>query len=317
MALERVVYGGRKVTLTAVSTKVARELAQHYGWTLEWGREAAAFNAMGISHPLSGRVQLTEGMAAASRPQSEGGGVVPPIPVIFHGIDPGRFNPETRARRRAGARATLGMGEDEFCLLLVGNDWKNKGLPTLLGSLDRLREPRVRLLVVGQDTVEPYRKMIDRLGLGRRVTFRSPRPDVEFYYAAADLYAGPSLEDAFGLPPLEAMACGLPVITSAQAGVSEVITEGVDGFVIDNPQDSAKLSDLIALLYQNQDLRKRVGEAAALTAKQYSWDRNARELGQVFQEVLRRRNSLVNGMQGTLGGAPDTRAEARVGQNVQ
>jgi UDP-glucose:(heptosyl)LPS alpha-1,3-glucosyltransferase len=114
-------------------------------------------------------------------------------------------------------------------------------------------------------------------------------PEIEWHYAAADLYVGPSIEDSFAMPPLEAMACGIPSIVSSQAGVSEVITDGVDGFILDNPTDSNKLANLIALVYSNKDLRRRIGKAAAETARQYTWDRNAEQLCRVFQDVLRQK----------------------------
>jgi UDP-glucose:(heptosyl)LPS alpha-1,3-glucosyltransferase len=212
------------------------------------------------------------------------------LPVILNGIDAHRFRVEARARLRDSARQALGLKEGDFCLLVVGNDWRNKGLPYLLESLGRLALPSIRLLVVGCDIVDAYRLAMARLRLEDQVTFLPPRPDVEFYYAAADLYVGPSLEDAFALPPLEAMACGVPTIVSSQAGVSEVVTAGVDGFVLDDPQDSSKLADLIALLYSNEGLRRRMGEAAAKTAGQYTWDHNAEQLHQQFQDVLQRKS---------------------------
>jgi len=211
------------------------------------------------------------------------------LPVIFHGVDAQRFNVNSRMRLRDSARNALGLNKSDSCLLLVGNDWKNKGLPCLLEALGRLAGPSIRLLVVGRDIAGPYQSAMTRLGLNDRVTFLPPRPDIEFCYAAADLYVGPSLEDAFAMPPLEAMACGVPSIVSSQAGVSEVVTDGVDGFILDDPRDSAKLADKIALLYQDEGLRQRMGEAAAETARQYTWDRNADQLGQLLQEVLRRK----------------------------
>lgn len=209
--------------------------------------------------------------------------------VIPHGIDPEKFCVDRRQKLRASARAELGISESDFCLLLVGNDWKNKGLPCLLEGLGRLANPYVELLVVGQDVAEPYRSALRRLRLEDRVRFLPLRRDVEFYYAAADLYVGPSLEDAFGMPPLEAMACGVPSIVSSQAGVSEVITEGVDGFILADPHDSRRLAQLIELVYNNNDLREKMGEAAAKTAQKYTWDKNAAQLDQLFQEVLRRK----------------------------
>ena len=246
IALERVVYGGKRSLLTVVSAKVARDL-QRYG-----------------------------------RAESD-------LPVILHGIDVQRFNPEVRRKLRALARRELGLQDGVTYLLLVGNDWKKKGLPCVLEALGKLKSDSVGLLVVGHDIVEPYRSTLDRLHLNDRVTFLPLRSDVESYYAAADLYVGPSLEDAFGMPPLEAMACGVPCIVSSQMGVSEVVTDGVEGFILGDPRDSDKLSELIGLLHRDEALRQKMGEAAIKTAQQYTWDHNAEQLNQLFQEVLRRK----------------------------
>jgi len=212
-----------------------------------------------------------------------------PPAVIVYGSDAQRFNPETRRKLRAQARRALNVQHD-LCLLLVGNDWKKKGLPCVLEALGRIAQLSVQLLVVGSDNVGPYQSTLARLHLQDRVAFFPLRPDVEFYYAAADLYVGPSLEDAFAMPPLEAMACGVPSIVSSQAGVSEIITSGVDGFVISDPRGSGKLADLIALLYDQQALRQKMGEAAARTAVQYTWDSNAAQLRTLFEQVLARRH---------------------------
>jgi len=72
-----------------------------------------------------------------------------------------------------------------------------------------------------------------------------PRPDVEFFYAAADAYVGPSLEDAFAQPPAEAMASGLPVITSRQNGGAEIISHGSDGLILEDPEDVRTLAEWI------------------------------------------------------------------------
>src|SRR5690242_16848119 len=110
-------------------------------------------------------------------------------------------------------------------------------------------------------------------------------------YAAADAYVSPTFEDAFALPPLEAMACGLPVITSINNGGSQIITEGVDGFIVTDPDDSIALANLLRRLARQPDLRNRVGENAAHTAKQYTWDRNAVAVWDLIQEVQARKNS--------------------------
>jgi glycosyltransferase involved in cell wall biosynthesis len=100
---------------------------------------------------------------------------------------------------------------------------------------------------------------------------------------------GPSLEDAFAMPPLEAMACGLPVIVSRQAGVSEVITHGLDGYILENPQDASALASMLRDLHNDAALRERLGENASRTAQKYTWDRNAEQLREVFERILENR----------------------------
>jgi len=175
--------------------------------------------------------------------------------IVYHGCDSELFDPARRSGLRDEARRTLKLERNAFVALLIGNDWKNKGLPCLLEALGRLRCPAVELLVVGQDIHGPYQDAVRRHGLEDAVHFLPPRLDVEFYYAAADAYVGASLEDAFGLPVLEAMACGLPVIASGQAGVSEVITHGVDGLILEDPRDAAALAMVISELDSGWSLR--------------------------------------------------------------
>jgi UDP-glucose:(heptosyl)LPS alpha-1,3-glucosyltransferase len=215
-----------------------------------------------------------------------------PIPVIYHGIDTERFNPQNCRRMRPASRTHLGLTESTLGLLLVGNGWKNKGLETLLLALGSLASPQVRLLVVGQDDPIPYRNPIREMGLEDRVFFLPPKPDVEFYYAASDIYVGPSLEDSFGLPPLEAMACGLPVIVSSRAGVSELITDGVDGIVLRDPKDVVSLTQVISTLHGDPALRSTLGENASRTARQYTWERNAAQMDVLFAQVLQDRQNL-------------------------
>jgi len=199
------------------------------------------------------------------------------VSVIPNAVDLARFNSPERLRRREQARKILQLSEAEFVLLLVGNDWKSKGLAPLLNAIAALQHLPLRLLVVGRDDRAPFLEQIRLLHLDGRVLFHGRSSDIMQFYAAADVYTGPSLHDSFALPPIEAMACGLPVITSVNNGGSQIITEGLDGFVVSDAQDSVALSRLIARLYEHPDLRRSVGESAARTAQSYSWERNASE----------------------------------------
>jgi glycosyltransferase involved in cell wall biosynthesis len=210
------------------------------------------------------------------------------VSVVYMGLDQETFHPEARRSRRREMRAQLGLREDQIVLLLIGNDWKKKGLPALLESLRRLANPGLRLLVAGQDDPLPYQKQIREAGLEEQVRFLPPRADVISYYAAADVYAGPSLEDTFALPPLEAMACALPVITSVTNGTAEIIVDGVNGLLLANATDVDDLTEKIRRVTQDAGLRDRLGEEAVRTARQLTWDRNSEEIGAIFDEALRK-----------------------------
>jgi glycosyltransferase involved in cell wall biosynthesis len=215
------------------------------------------------------------------------------IPVLYLGLDHSVFNPGTRVALREEARRTLKLSKDEFVLILVGNDWRNKGMIVLLEALEQLRAWPISLLVISREDLSACRRFVTVKGLEDRVRFLSPRKDVEFYYAAADAYVGPSLQDSYAMPPAEAMACGLPVIVSAAAGVSEIVTHGVDGLILDDPKDAAGLAAMIRRLYEDKEFRERLGERAGRTMRQYTWESNGRELAAIFEEILQRKSGFA------------------------
>jgi glycosyltransferase involved in cell wall biosynthesis len=211
------------------------------------------------------------------------------FPILYIGLDHEIFNPARRIAKRDAARKELNVTEDGFVLLLIGNDWRNKGLMVILEAMERLHDLPVRLLLVGRENATEYRDIVEEHHLADRVRFLSPRPDVQFFYAAADVYLGPSLEDTFAQPPAEAMACGLPVVVSSANGTSEIITDGVDGFILKDPADSTSLAGLIRRLYVDEEVRARIGQSATQTTKQYTWERNGDDLLKIFQGILQRK----------------------------
>ncbi len=213
------------------------------------------------------------------------------VHVIPNAVDVDSFNPAVRQKRRAEARRRMRFEEKDFVLLLVGNDWRKKGLTCLFEAVARCPELPLKVLVVGQDARAPYEAAVARLGLQGRVRFAAPSADVVQFYAAADAYVGPSLHDSFALPPAEAMACGLPVITSASNGGSEMITDGVDGLILQDPKNRDELAELIRRLFTLADLRCRMGENAARAAQQYRWERNAQQTQALLEGVLARKQA--------------------------
>jgi glycosyltransferase involved in cell wall biosynthesis len=217
------------------------------------------------------------------------------IEVIYAGVDSKVFHPQARLRRRPEARRCLGLAERDFVLLLIGNGWRNKGLPSALKAISHLGDGQIKLLVVGEDDRTPYNIICRKLRLEDKVFFLDPSPDVLNFYAASDVYVGPSIYDSFAMPPAEAMACGLPVIVSRRAGVSEIITTGSDGFVLEDASDFQQLANLLRLLSDDPEFRQRLGEAAAKTASRFSWEQNAARLKAVLNETIRR--TAANGME--------------------
>jgi glycosyltransferase involved in cell wall biosynthesis len=206
--------------------------------------------------------------------------------VIFNGIDTVQFSAPARLARRQGARFRRKFSDSDLVLLLIGNDWRVKGLPTILEAMSKTPDLPLRLIVVGSDAAANFQRTAQQLKISDRCHWESPRPDVIDFYAAADIYVSPSLEDSFGLPVAEAMACGLPVITSKFAGVSELIQNERYGLILSDPTNASVLADLLRGLCENPSAGPSLGDAAAVTAQLYSWDRNASEMWEWLQTGL-------------------------------
>jgi len=212
---------------------------------------------------------------------------------IPNGVDVKRFEPQARLQRRLAARANLNLVPETFALLLIGNDWRNKGLETLIEALNECRDLPIQLLIVGKDDVKPFEATIELLGLLNRVRFLAPSPDVMQFYAAADAYVGPSLEDAYGLPVIEAMATGLPVIASRNAGVSEIINDGLNGLLLREPTNVVELAGLIRRLVNDRSLREQLAGNAVHTAGHHTSDDNTAAMWDFLNKAITRKKGRL------------------------
>jgi phosphatidylinositol alpha-1,6-mannosyltransferase len=195
------------------------------------------------------------------------------VPVVTHGVDAGHFSPGTRAARRAGARMRLGL-DGSRVVLLVGNDALKKGVDCAIAALCTLPEDVV-LAVAGRVDGDLVRQWASAAGVGGRVLLWPHIPDVLDYYAAADVFVAPSREDAFHLPTLEALACGLPSVVSSRAGVAALIEDGRHALVLRDPEDVGELSRHLLCLLDDPDLAARLAREGRALAKRCSWDANA------------------------------------------
>lgn len=209
------------------------------------------------------------------------------IRLVYHGIDVERFTPVVCQQRRAAMRRQLGLADDETALLFIGHDFGRKGLAPTIRALSRLtaQGKRARLLVVGHDKRQPlYALLAAWCGVGDRVTFLEAQDDPLPFYAAADVLALPTFYDPFGLVVLEAAACGLPAVTSRQAGVSELLTDGAEGFLLDDPRDDRLLAARLAMLCA-PPLRAAMGEAGRQLALRHTLARNCDEIVAIYREL--------------------------------
>ena len=202
------------------------------------------------------------------------------IHVVYNGIDPITEDPGRKSdcRRRLSEEFELG---DELRILYVGSGFKRKGVAAAIRSAARLTIP-FRLFIVGKGNTASYRCLAWRLGISDRVIFTGPREDADLFYQGCDLFVFPTLYDPFSNATLEAMAHGLPVITSRYNGVAELIRHGDNGFVVQNPLDDAAISDCMQAL-TDPALRLYMGEQAAKTAAAFTMQRNIRETMAVIQ----------------------------------
>jgi UDP-glucose:(heptosyl)LPS alpha-1,3-glucosyltransferase len=142
------------------------------------------------------------------------------------------------------------------------------------------------LAVVGRDNPAPYRRLARRLRLADRVRFLGARDDVPSLYAAADVLAHPTWYDPCSRVVLEALVCGLPVVTTRFNGAAEVIEEGKHGVVIDSPRDTAALAAAIERCLE-EDVRAACASDAPRMRERLSMARHARELKALYEYVWR------------------------------
>jgi UDP-glucose:(heptosyl)LPS alpha-1,3-glucosyltransferase len=191
--------------------------------------------------------------------------------AAYPGVDPAVFHPEVRSALREQARRELGLREDAFVFLFLGNNWLIKGLFHLLHAFRNV--PAARLLIVGADGEPPeaWQELARRLGVLERAVFLPRRADVIAYYAAADALVAPSVYDTFALMPLEAMACGVPCIITRRMGIAEVTASG-EALVVERPDEHDRLAAAMHSLMTDKLLYRQLAENGVRLAEQLTWE---------------------------------------------
>jgi UDP-glucose:(heptosyl)LPS alpha-1,3-glucosyltransferase len=204
------------------------------------------------------------------------------IMIIYNGVDLMRFTPGNRGTWREKVRQDLSVSEHGNLLLFVGSGFKRKGLKTLISAMALIKEEDLKALVIGGDEVHRYKRWAAQCGISERIIFLGPQREIEQFYAGADLFVLPTLYDPFSNATLEAMASGLPVITTRNNGAAELIENGREGFVIPAPLDVEELADTIRRSLPHLPV---MAERAREKAEQYPIQRAAREFTETIKRV--------------------------------
>jgi D-inositol-3-phosphate glycosyltransferase len=219
--------------------------------------------------------------------------------IIPCGVDPGELWPVGKRR----ARLILGLDPDEKIVLQVGRLVPRKGIDNVVRGFARFAKGfagKSRLLIVGGNAPDPDPRAtpeIARLsriaaeeGVAGRVTFTGSRSRaaLRLYYSAADVFVTTPWYEPFGITPLEAMACGTPVIASCVGGLKFSVVDGETGFLVP-PKNPEALAERLAALLSSSDLTRSFSRAGLARARRsFTWDTVCREVERFFQETLER-----------------------------
>jgi UDP-glucose:(heptosyl)LPS alpha-1,3-glucosyltransferase len=218
--------------------------------------------------------------------------------VVRSAIDPERFPEHDRLKRRQEFRARWNIEPFEVVGLLGAMNYRLKGLDPLLHAVQKLlvqpeyrkQQQPFRLVMAGNPKTRAYEKMAQRLKIQDHVRFVGHCGEMRNAYFAADFLVHPTFYDPCSLVVLEALACGLPIITTRANGASEILSPLTDGYVIDDPHDHERLA---ACMEQLLDPARRhaFSLAARRAATQWTFEHHYRQLMEVFGEAKRRKSA--------------------------
>jgi UDP-glucose:(heptosyl)LPS alpha-1,3-glucosyltransferase len=204
--------------------------------------------------------------------------------VIYNAVDTENFSPVLNVHR-GEIRARYGIPADAMLYLLVGSGYTRKGVTPAIDAIARLPE-NTHLLVVGKDKhAARYQTHAQALGAAsRRIHFAGPQVDTHPFYGAADVFVLPTLYDPLSNAVLEALACGLPVLTSTKCGAGEIVQAHQAGFLCD-ARDTAALADNMVRLF-DPDLRRQCATRARAAAMTLSTEAMTKRLLGLYQSLL-------------------------------
>lgn len=257
--------------------RLATRLSPHHRYVL--GAERALFTSPRLRAVICNSAMVRDEIAARF------GTAADKLALIRNAVDAATFHPGLRAEMREGVRQQLGIPREAQLILHVGSGFERKGVRALLQSAARA-PGNPWAVVVGRDKrAAAHAALARRLGIGDRVRFVGSVSDVRPYYAAADVFMLATLYDPQPNAALEAMACGLPVVTTRKCGVAEMIEEGESGLVRD-ALDIAGLAGAIERLAGTEAVR--VGRNGRARVEPFTPQAMAAEYLALYRRLLHR-----------------------------
>jgi UDP-glucose:(heptosyl)LPS alpha-1,3-glucosyltransferase len=205
------------------------------------------------------------------------------LPVIYNAVDSAAFHPDLRAHRER-LRARYKIPADATVYLLVGTGYERKGVAAAIAAVAELPAP-AHLLIVGRERkIGPYKRLAHALGVRERITFAGPQVDVKPFYGSADVFVLPTIYDPFPNAALEAMACGLPVVTTSKSGAAELVQEYDAGMVCASRDVAGLAAHMRALL--DAETRSRKGANARRAIEPLTPSAMTLKLVLLYKEML-------------------------------
>ena len=209
------------------------------------------------------------------------------IKVVYNGVQLDKFNPSNRKSFRNEIRQQLRISDEEVMILFVGSGFERKGLEYLIKSVQYIKQKNWRLVLVGKGKWKRYLDFTSKENQGK-IIHLEPIDKIEKMYAAADFFILPSIYEPFGNANLEALASGLPIITSRNCGVAEIITPNKEGIILEEPSDSKAIAEAIDCLMDPKN-RGLMANSARMLAEKFTQERNASVMIEIYQNLIEHR----------------------------
>ncbi len=198
------------------------------------------------------------------------------IEVIYNGVDLEKFHPRNRKKYRMEIRQEYGLTDNDFVVLFVGSGFERKGIKYLIEAVESISQP-VSIMIVGKGDAKKIRQ---------KIIFCGPQKDIHKYYAAADVFVFPTMYEPFGNVHLEALASGLPVITTKNSGASEIIKDGVHGFVVQWPEDIKGIAGSIKALADNREQLRVMSNNARSLAEEFTFEKHIGRMTALYERII-------------------------------